>query len=195
MVRQAVDAASGVDASPIGASLSKSASAAVDTSALVSSAGQVSAAYEAMQASMARSFSAAADAANKAAGDIRASIDIPDKTVYVNVARGYTTLPHFSMSGTFDPKTGAVPSVSVDWYAKGAIFEPNKPGIIGIGDAKVPEVAAPLDALRDMLGLDERHGGDVINVNLNYSAGEDANQLARDLARAIRMHKATRGRW
>jgi len=192
MVRQAVDAASGVDGSPIGSALSESAAAGVDTSALVGSAEQVSAAYEAMQASMAKSFSAAADAANKAASDIRAAIDIPDQTVYVNVARGYTTLPHFYMNGTFDPKTGAVPSVSVDWYAKGAIFEPNSPGIIGIGDAKVPEVAAPLDALQSMLGVGER--GTTINVNLNYEAGADANRMARDVARAIERQWAAAGR-
>jgi len=40
-----------------------------------------------------------------------------------------------------------------------------------------------------------RDSGTHVTVNLNYSAGEDANQLARDLARAISMHKATRGRW
>lgn len=38
-------------------------------------------------------------------------------------------------------------------------------------------------------------GGDNITIQLNYEAGTDANQMVRELARGIQMHKATKGRW
>lgn len=195
MVKSAIDAAMQTDASEIGASLSSSAAEGIDTTALVGASTKVSGAYDTMASSIAGSMAESSAAAKQAGDEIRAAMDIPDKNVYVNVLPGSVALPHFSMWGNFDPQTKAVPSVSVDWYAKGAIFEPNRPGLIGIGDARVPEVAAPLDALRDILGLDEARGGDNITIQLNYEAGADANQMVRELARGIQMHKATRGRW
>lgn len=54
-------------------------------------------------------------------------------------------LPHFSMSGKFDAQTGSVPSVNVNWYAGGAVFGPNSPRVIGIGDnRRYDEAAIPL---------------------------------------------------
>ena len=54
-------------------------------------------------------------------------------------------LPHFSMSGSFNAQTGSVPSVSVSWYANGAVFGPNSPRVIGIGDnRRYDEAALPL---------------------------------------------------
>lgn len=50
-------------------------------------------------------------------------------------------LPHFSMSGSFNPETGAVPSVSVSWYGSGGFF--NRASLIGVGEAG-PEVNIPL---------------------------------------------------
>lgn len=51
-------------------------------------------------------------------------------------------LPHFSMSGSFDAKSGRVPSVNVSWYkdaaTQGARF--SSPTIIGVGDATQPEL-------------------------------------------------------
>lgn len=59
-------------------------------------------------------------------------------------------LPHFSLSGSFNPLKGKIPSVSVDWYAKGGIF--SKPtlfatgsGMKGVGEAG-PEAVLPLNA-------------------------------------------------
>lgn len=54
-------------------------------------------------------------------------------------------LPHFSMSGKFDAQTGSVPSVNVNWFASGAVFGPNSPRVIGIGDnRRYDEAAIPL---------------------------------------------------
>lgn len=119
--------------------------------ALQGAAGQVSSAYAAMGSAVEASMSRASSAAASAAASIRSSIAIPDKTVYVNVSRGYTTLPHFSMTGTFDAKTGAVPSVSVSWWEKGGIF--TDPAIIGVAEGREPEGVFPLSKLEDFMNL------------------------------------------
>ena len=49
------------------------------------------------------------------------------------------------MSGSFDPQTGAVPSVSVSWYARGGIFD--GASIVGVGE-RGPEAVVPLSGQR-----------------------------------------------
>lgn len=58
-------------------------------------------------------------------------------------------LPHFKLSGEFNPLKGKIPKLDVDWYAKGGIF--TKPtlfatdsGIKGVGEAG-PEAVLPLN--------------------------------------------------
>lgn len=64
-------------------------------------------------------------------------------------------MPHFSISGKFSLNPPSVPSLDVDWYAKGALF--NGPSLVsGLGEAG-PEYALPLnrsslEPLADMLG-------------------------------------------
>jgi hypothetical protein len=68
-------------------------------------------------------------------------------------------MPHFTVSGSMNPLKWVeegVPKIGVDWYAKGGIF--SKPtifstpyGLKGVGDAKSPEVVAPLDVLNSMI--------------------------------------------
>lgn len=54
-------------------------------------------------------------------------------------------LPHFHMNGKFDPQSGSVPSVSVSWFAKGALFGANSPKVIGVGDnRRYDEAVLPL---------------------------------------------------
>ncbi|MFP7447114.1 phage tail tape measure protein [Bacillus infantis] len=58
-------------------------------------------------------------------------------------------LPHFKLSGSFSLMPPSVPKLSVDWYAKGAVFTKptlfNTPfGIKGFGEAG-PEAALPLN--------------------------------------------------
>jgi hypothetical protein len=83
-------------------------------------------------------------------------------------------MPHFSISGSMNPLKWideGVPKLSVDWYANGGIF--NKPtifntpyGLKGVGDAKSPEVVAPLDNLKEMLGLDNKKAEKKVEVNI-----------------------------
>lgn len=212
MTSNAVDAAMAVDATPVGQQFSEQAAAGVDVTAmnaavqemvsgiaamsadvhvgvdvdtsgvavLAAAAAMASAAYVQLAVSASASMAQAAAAASAAGAAIRAAIDIPDKTVRVNVAPGYVSLPHFSISGSFDLKSMSVPTVGVSWYARGGVF--TNPSIIGVGEGREPEGVFPLSWLEDKFG----GGGNVYNITLDYSAGEDANQLVRDLGRAIR---------
>jgi len=60
-------------------------------------------------------------------------------------------LPHFNLNGSFSLKPPSVPHLSVDWYAKGGIF--NQPTIFGGANGQLkgageagPEAALPLNA-------------------------------------------------
>jgi len=71
--------------------------------------------------------------------------------------------PHFKLSGSLNPLDwldGGGPKISVDWYAKGGIF--NSPtlfntgsGLKGVGEAG-PEAVLPLSKLPELLGLDKQ---------------------------------------
>ena len=137
-------------------------------------------------------MSQAASSTTSAAASIRNSINgIQGKTVRVNVARGSVVLPHFSMSGNFDPKTKAVPTVGVSWYAKGGIFAANTPTIIGVGDAREPEAVQPLSHLQSLLDM-SGGGGDTYNINV--TAGGDAREIADTIVRQIRAYGLVHGR-
>lgn len=74
-------------------------------------------------------------------------------------------LPHFRLNGKFDPETGAVPTVSVQWYAKGAIF--NRASLIGVGEGRYPEAVLPLSP-SVLAGIGEGiQGGGTTNVYFN----------------------------
>lgn len=65
-------------------------------------------------------------------------------------------LPHFSLSGEFDPETGSVPTVSVSWYRKGGIlrgaqiFGALGGDFLGGGEGG-PEAVLPLRSFYDEL--------------------------------------------
>lgn len=146
--------------------------------ALQDAASEVAAAFAATASSIAASMSEASSAAAAAGASIRSSLNIPDKTVRVNVSPGYVSLPHFSISGSFDLKSMSVPTVGVSWYAKGGIF--TQPSVIGVGEGREPEGVFPLSWLSDNLG------GNTYNITLDYKAGDDANEIVRGIARALR---------
>lgn len=97
-------------------------------------------------------------------------------------------LPHFSMSGRFDPKTGAVPSVSVNWYASGGVFD--GASIIGVGE-RGAEAVVPLtgrrmrpfaEAIAD--GIESRGGAQQVTQTINFNQPvQTPYQMARALKR------------
>ncbi|MDC2805550.1 phage tail tape measure protein [Leuconostoc suionicum] len=106
------------------------------------------------------------------------SVDIP-----------HIPLPHFSLSGSFNPLKGKIPHIGVNWYAKGGIF--NKPtmfaapgGFNGVGEAG-PEAALPLNA-KTLGGIGKGIaeatgglGGDTINVTVQVMADTSAQTIKK----------------
>lgn len=99
-------------------------------------------------------------------------------------------LPHFNISGGQVPwgigGKGTAPSISVDWYAKGSVF--NAPSIIGVGEAG-PEAVLPLNrktygAIADGIA-GSSSSGNVFNITMNVSGAENPEAYARQLTSAI----------
>lgn len=65
-------------------------------------------------------------------------------------------LPHFSLTGSFSLNPPSVPHISVEWYAKGAVFDtatiiPTLSGLKGVGEAG-PEAVSPISVLQSYVG-------------------------------------------
>ena len=100
-------------------------------------------------------------------------------------------LPHFAVTpsnwGISDLLRGIIPSIGIEWYAKGGIVD--SPTLIGAGEAGT-EAIIPLSGnymlpFARAIAAEMGGGGTYVTVNLDYSAGEDAMTLARDLAREL----------
>lgn len=96
-------------------------------------------------------------------------------------------LPHFYLSGGQAPfglgGKGSLPHFSVDWYAKGGIFD--NPTIIGIGE-KGPEAVVPLDKLWSKLdNMAGSSGAPSIVINVQASPGMDTKALAQEVQRKL----------
>ena len=93
-------------------------------------------------------------------------------------------LPHFNIKGGTLPwgigGKGTPPSISVDWYAKGGIF--NSPTILaGVGEAG-PEAVVPLDKF--WAKMDAMGGGQNIVININ-GANKDPREIAEEVKRIL----------
>ena len=89
-------------------------------------------------------------------------------------------LPHFSMSPAnwqvIDMFSGSFPSIGIDWYDKGGIF--NSPSVIGVGE-KRPEFVGALDDLRQIVREENKSTPAMtINMTVNPSQGMDEKQIA-----------------
>ncbi|MDT8718981.1 hypothetical protein IAI10_20210 [Clostridium sp. 19966] len=111
-------------------------------------------------------------------------------------------LPHFKMTGEFSLVPPSMPSIGVDWYAKGGIF--NKPSVIGVGEAG-REAVMPLenntgwiDELAGKLSNKIGIGGD---LNLTIEMPMDGQIIAKktfkytqkELLNATRANNLSRG--
>ena len=90
-------------------------------------------------------------------------------------------LPHFAIKPAGwkigDLVKGKIPSLSVNWYASGGIF--NSPSLIGVGESGA-EAVVPLDKLWDAIA--SINGGIVININ-GYNG--DADELAETIKQKL----------
>lgn len=94
-------------------------------------------------------------------------------------------LPHFTLSGSFDARTGSVPTVGVSWYARGGYFA--GPQVIGIGEGRYDEVALPLSP-RVLAGIGrgvaESVGGGGPSVEQTFNVyANDPDLVAAKVAR------------
>ena len=96
-------------------------------------------------------------------------------------------VPHFSMSGSFNAKTGSTPTVSTKWYqvAESSPYLFRGATLFGGGEHNDEILYGREAFLRD---IREASGGG-INISLNYDASDDATDMLRDLARGIRRYR------
>ena len=101
----------------------------------------------------------------------------------VTLSFPHIKLPHFRITAGVIPwgigGKGTPPSIGIDWYDKGGIFD--APTIIGVGERR-PEFVGALDDLREIVreesGPTINYGGVTINVN---GTGTSAEEFARKL--------------
>ena len=89
----------------------------------------------------------------KAAADfIKKVIDKIKSFFQFKVSLPKIKLPHFAIRPKGwklgDLLEGVIPSLGIDWYAKGGIF--NSPSVIGVGEAG-PEAVLPIEKLQTMI--------------------------------------------
>ena len=162
---------------------------------LRAAASSVTTAYSTMANSVTGAMSRASAATSSAAQSIRRSIDaIPrNKEITVTFNKPHIPVPHWSMSGSFDPKTGSTPTVSTWWGAFGGIL--TKATIFGAGEAG-PEAVLPLNRLGKMLDDSNRKysGGDVYNIYLPSMSDRGYDEVAMAITDAIERRNMMRGR-
>lgn len=100
-------------------------------------------------------------------------------------------LPHFSVKPKgwkfSDLLKGKIPSLGIDWYAKGGIFD--GPSVVGVGEAG-PEAVVPLDKF--WRKMDEMQmGGNTITINVTVNGAENPEEYAGRLARQLKMKMRT----
>lgn len=109
-------------------------------------------------------------------------------------------MPHFKVSGTLNPLKWleeGMPKISVEWYAKGGIF--NSPTIAGIGEAG-SEAVLPLDnfykRLDAALANQPRTVTNYVTVNASINSDGDALAMAKKVSTILTNELlATARRW
>lgn len=161
---------------------------------------------KAMAPAISSSLDRVTDEFSDMASDVRRSMSQAETSVIVGVGKLRSALntklkgpdiavPHFSMSGDFNAKTKQVPSVSVQWYAKGAVFDnatiiPTLYGLKGVGEAG-PEAVAPVDVLQNYVAAAVMQSVPQIDYDL---LGEKVAEAVSRMDMAIEMDGREFGR-
>lgn len=119
----------------------------------------------------------------KARDAVRSAIDRIKGIFNTTISFPHIKLPHFRITAGVIPwgigGKGTPPSIGIDWYDKGGIFD--APTIIGVGERR-PEFVGALDDLREIVreesGPTINYGGVTIIIN---GRNKDAAQLAAEL--------------
>lgn len=108
-------------------------------------------------------------------------------------------LPHFYISPSWwsigDLLDGVIPSLGIDWYAKGGVF--NKPSVIGVGE-KGPEAVVPLGKLwqridRLVAAIEEKEE-ELPDINLTVISKIDGKETSRDIQRIVTREQVSKAR-
>ena len=101
-------------------------------------------------------------------------------------------LPHFTVKPKgwkfSDLLKGKIPSLGIDWYAKGGIFD--GPSVVGVGEAG-PEAVVPLDRFWRKMDEMQLGGGNNITINVTVNGAENPEEYANRLARQLKMKMRT----
>lgn len=108
-------------------------------------------------------------------------------------------LPHISVSppgwNIGDIFDGVIPSLGIDWYAKGGIFE--RPTVAGLGDVRGGEAALPLEPFWKRMdaivsAVESGGGGDEITINVYTTPGMDVQAVAQAVEKRLAMAQKQR---
>ncbi len=109
-----------------------------------------------------------------------------------SVSAPHIPLPHFYISPSGwklgDLLKGSIPSLGINWYAKGGIA--TSPVVAGIGEGKSDEAILPLDPFWKRMDriantLEKNRAGGDVTVNVYATPGMDVNELAETVQRKI----------
>jgi TP901 family phage tail tape measure protein len=138
------------------------------------------------------SFSSAIKSVKSSVSSIQSAVN----RVSFNM-RQHIRLPHFYMYGNFNAKSGSVPRVSVDWYAKAmdkgmilsnpTIFGAMNGKLLGAGE-RGAEVVVGVNSLERMINRAVGNGGGgqvTNNITVVANPGQDTKDIADKVAEVI----------
>ena len=136
---------------------------------------------------------------NAAKEAVRAAIDAIKGFFNFQISWPHIPLPHFSVSGSPNPLdwlTQGVPTIGIDWYAKGGVFDGAT--LIGVGEAG-PEAVLPLNdrTMGDLAGLlaNKMEAAPTILItgnNFNVRKESDIDAIAEALSRRTARQRGAR---
>lgn len=145
-----------------------------------------------MSTSIQDTFSSAIRTVKSSVSSIQSAIN----RVSFNMGQ-YIRLPHFYMYGNFNAKSGSVPHVSVDWYAKAmdkgmilsnpTIFGAMNGKLLGAGE-RGAEVVVGANSLERMINRAVGNGGGgqvTNNITVVANPGQDTKDIADKVAEVI----------